>query len=409
MGVYPRDVPSEVKVSKRPRQARSVANDDRILEAALRLLDHEGWEACSVARVAEDAGLSRPPILNRYVNRTGVVDAVWRERLLQHVRDALMACVGAVAHHDAVALQDSLAACQDPDPLLRAAIEVILVSRYEERLGPCVIQTLDLDAWVSPRAGLLTPADAARNAFVLSLALGMLVEARRVGAWGRIDTTADVGTIATALETDTQMTPLPAKRAEHLLQPPVFEVDNAPLAAVLGATLVEVGTHGFEGATLQRIANASGYSTGVVFQHYESKRELFLDATMRMLTNAQRENLTYLSGIAEEHGPSIADAVLMREFLRPDLRTVRTITLEQYRMAWHDPVMEGPFRDAQHDFVEGTLQADPTMSRAQAESRAFIALSRGVGIGVLADLTPDAWKLPFDVVTRPLLEGPPTK
>lgn len=385
-----------------------MANDDRILESALRLLDREGWEASSVARVAEDAGLSRPPILNRYVNRTGLAEAVWRERLLQPIRDALVACVDAVARRDAAALQDALAACQDPDLPLRAAIEVILISRYEDRLGPCVIQTLDLDAWVSPRTGQLAAAEAARNAFVLSLALGMLVEARRVGAWDRIDTTDDVRTIAKALETEIQATPLPAKRAEHLLSPPVFEVDNAPLAAVLGATLVEVGIHGFEGATLQRIANASGYSTGVVFQHYESKRELFLDATMRMLTNAQRENLTYLSRIAEEHGPAIADAVLMREFLRPDLRTVRTITLEQYRMAWHDPIMEGPFRDAQHDYVEGTLQTDPTMSRAQAESRAFIALSRGVGIGVLADLTPDAWRLPFDVVTRPLLEGPPT-
>ena len=395
-------------MSKRPRQARSLANDDRILEAALLLLDREGWEACSVARIAEDAGLSRPPILNRYVNRTGVVEAVWRERLLQPIRDALMACVDAVSRRDGAALQDALAACQDPDPFLRAAIEVILVSRYEDRLGPCVIQTLDLDSWVTPRTGQLTPADAARNAFVLSLALGMLVEARRIGAWDQIDTTDDVRLIATALETDIESKPLPARRAEHLLQPPVFNVDNAPLAAVLEATLTEVGEHGFEGATLQRIARESGYSTGVVFQHYEGKRELFLDATMRMLTNALRENLTYLSGIAEEHGPGIADATMMREFLRPDLRNVRTITLEQYRMAWHDPIMEGPFQDAQREFVEGTLASDPTMSRTQAESRAFIGLSRGAGIGVLADLTPDAWKLPFDVVTRPLVEGTPT-
>lgn len=389
-------------MSKRSRQARSVANDDRILEAAVRLLDREGWEGCSVARVAEVAGLSRPPILNRYVNRTGVVEAVWRERLLRPVRDSLLACINAVSRRDAQALQDSLAACQDPDPLLRAGIEVILVSRYEDRLRPCVIQTLDLDAFVSPNSGRLTGADAARNAFVLSLALGMLVESRRIGAWDQIDTTDDIARIARAIGADIESTPLPTERAEHLFQPPDFDVDSAPLAAVLGATLTEVGELGFEGATLQRIARESGYSTGVVFQHYEGKRDLFLDATMRMLTNAQRHNLAYLSSIAEQHGPGIADATMMREFLRPELRSVRTITLEQYRMAWHDPIMEGPFRDAQHDFVEATLQMNPTMSRAQAQSRAFIALSRGIGIGVLADLTPDAWKLPYDVVTVPL-------
>ena len=61
---------------KRPRQARSRATVDAILEAAARVLREEGYEGASTNRVAEVAGVSVGSLYQYFPNKTALVGAL---------------------------------------------------------------------------------------------------------------------------------------------------------------------------------------------------------------------------------------------------------------------------------------------------------------------------------------------
>lgn len=52
-----------------------------------------------------------------------------------------------------------------------------------------------------------------------------------------------------------------------------------------------VATHGFENATIARIARASGYTTGMVAHYYESKQDIIL-AALRLMLERMEQRLT---------------------------------------------------------------------------------------------------------------------
>ena len=93
------------------------------------------------------------------------------------------------------------------------------------------------------------------------------------------------------------------------------------------------------------VAHAAGYTEGLLFARYATKRDLFVDATARMTEPATRLNQAMSDDLAKRYSWGISDAVMMREFMRPGRERVRTIVLEQYRLASHQPdvqaVVEG--------------------------------------------------------------------
>lgn len=393
---------------QRHRQARSVLNDERTLDAVVEHLDSGGWEGTSLGEIARGAGLSLPAVLDRYDNRGAAVVDAWHKRLTPALRTALESCVEVV---DTEAPPSELLAALDvfvhPSRELRAAIEVLLVSRYDRQLADAVSDTIsaDLREWTVPKARRLTRADAARRTFVLGLALGCLVEARRGAPEQPLDLRPDVELMSAALQAHHSPTRLPSVRAEHLHGPPTFDTEDPALIALFTATLAEIGEYGYETATVRRIAKRAGYTTGLIFRRFGSKRDLFLDATARMLVGAASANHQFQMGIAEATSPGIADAVLTREFMHPDLKKLRTITYEQYRLSWHDPDMQASFQAAQSQILAEMMEMFPQLTEDQARARSFLALSRGTGIALLADLQPAAWELPLDVVTVPLVDG----
>jgi AcrR family transcriptional regulator len=391
----------------RRRQARSIANDKRIIEAVVERLDHGGWEETSPVQIAQQAGLTHPTVLDRYPSRAQAVVAAWKYLLAPPLLEALDACVGILAQDEELSgddLGDVLAPFVHPGPELRAAIEVLLVARYEPRIALAVHDVLNerLEAWLAPRRGILSRTDAARHAFVLTLALGLLIETRRHLPDEIPDLRQELADVAAALSMPSAPVRLPAAQARHLLEPPTFDLDDPALESLLVATLREIGSHGFEGATLKTIAAEAGYTTGLIFRRYDSKLSLSLDATQRMLTNAERANEAFLASVAASSSLAVADATMTREFMRPELREMRTITFEQYRLSWHNEGMQESFRATQEEFARSLVEHEHGLSRQQALSRSFVSLARGAGIPLLADLYPPAAGLPFDVVTIPL-------
>ena len=391
----------------RRRQARSVMNDARILDAVVERLDSGGWEETSLVQIARQAGLTHPAVLDRHDSRTTAVIDVWHQRLAPPLLHALRQCVAVL---DTTVREDDLAAALDPfiypEPRMRAAAEVLLVSRYEPALADAVASTLgpDLEQWLTPRRGRLTRAQAARHAFVLALALGSVVEGRRRLPSMPLDLEFEISIITRALNARVFPVTLPTARATHLSEPPNFGTDDPALQALLSATLEEIGHLGFEAATVKRIAERAGYTTGLIFRRYSSKRDLFLDATARMLTSAGTANHEFQLSLSDRVSPGVADATVTREFMRPELKELRTITYEQYRLSWHDAEMQVSFADAQEQVQRETQEIFTHLTAEQASARAFFALARGAGVGLVADLHDGAWQLPHDVVTVPLTD-----
>lgn len=407
--VLPPSIAPRSEGRSRVRQRRSIANDRAAIDATVALLDTGGWEACSVLSIAESCGLSRTPILERFGDRTGVAAAAWDERLAPVMRQALVGALRTVGTPenptDAAELLASFEPFFDPDANMRAAGEILLVSRYVEPLAQAVASTVgaELDGWLAPRPGRLTREQAARRAMVVILAVGMLIEVRTGHpAPGIAD---EIESFARALDTRVPAVRLPSTRALHLVNPPAFDLDDPALADLLTATLHEVGNRGYEAATLRRIALASGFSKGLVFARYASKRDLFLDATDRMLLLAAQANEAFQQQVAMSTSAGIADATITRETMRPEVRHIRTITTEQFRLAWHDDQMQSTFKAVQDAMSKGLLEASPTLTPARAQGRVFVEFARGIGMGVVADLHADAWKLPYDVVLVPLIDG----
>lgn len=389
------------------RQARSVANDARILDAVVERLDSGGWEETSLVQIARQAGLTHPAVLDRYDSRTTAVVDAWNQRLAPVLVDALRRCMAVL---DERVQASDLAMALDPfvypEPRMRAAAEVLLVSRYEPVIADAVAAAMraDLDTWLTPRRGRLTRAQAARRAFVLSLALGCALEARRRLPDLPLDLHPDMELMSRALNARVFPVHLPSARATHLTEPPSFGTEDPALEALLSATLAEIGHRGFEAATLKRIAERAGYTTGLIFRRYDTKLALFLDATARMLTSAGTANHEFQLALWDKVSSGVADATLTREFMRPELKELRTITFEQYRLSWHDEVMQASMAEAQEQVLRETQEIFPSLSADQARARSFLALARGAGVGLVADLHDSAWTLPHDVVTIPLTD-----
>lgn len=393
----------DAEVARPRRTPSSLAKDRAILEAAESVLARDGWAALQFTRVAADAGVSVQALRTRYVDRLGLARALWRERCGPALVDALGTLVAAStgSPSDLNAALDSFA---QPSPQLRGAVELTVVSTYEPALHTVVANTCgqSLAPWLVPVRGGLTRTAAARHAFLFALGLGLVMLSYTTEA-APIDLSGEATRIAPALGSDVSPARLPAQQADHLDQPAVFGTGDPAWDALLQAALDQVGAVGFDRATVSSIAHAAGYTEGFLFARYPTKRDLFLDATARMIEPATRLNQEMSDDLAKRYSWGIADAVVMREFMRPGRERIRTIVLEQYRLASHE-------LDVQAAVEEGSA---PTAALAasqvvehpeQLPARTLVERSLGIGAPLLAVIDPEAWSLPYDVVTVPLLD-----
>ena len=392
------------------RQARSIRNDAAIHDAVVALADADGWQGMSLQRIARAAGLARPSVLTRYRDRSQAAAGTWAARLDEPVREALAGVIDAADASSRTGDGNALGAAMrpfiDPGPDLRAAAEILLVGRYDPHVRTALEASFvpALDAWLTPVPGTLTPTSAAIRAYLCNVALGLLIETGRhpAAAW---DFTREMDQMAHACANPNPDTSLPDAPAPHLDRVDNFDTGDPNLNNLLRAALEEIAARGYEAATIEVIARASGHTPGLVFSRYPSKRDLFLDATRRYQAIAADLNEAYRQAIAERTTLGIAEAITTRELMRPERRRVMTVTLETYRLSWHDPDLLAAI-DAGYAGILAQLAAqDPTRTPAQVQAWLVTELARGNGPLVLAGLTDRAWDLPYHVLTQPLIDS----
>lgn len=393
-------------VSARPPQARVIRNEGRLLDAATAALAENGWPGLTFAGVAQRAGLSRRTLQDRFSDVTEVSVAVWLTRVNAPLVAAMEQVLRAGGLLDAPAdvsdFARALSAFHRPTPELRAAAELLLLSQFHEPLADAVASTAGTSVreWCTPVARRVTRPQAARRAYVLGVALGLLLVERRPGS-GKVDLSTEARRMMAALGEDAAPVALPRSVARHIDRPTRFDSGDPTLDALLQAVLDEVGVRGFDGTSVDRIAKAAGFSQGALFARYDTKLDLFVDAAERQVALALRSNADYLADIEARYGPGISDAVGIREFQRPGREHLRALTLEHVRLSWHEARLTASLNREVDEFIR---MASANFDGGADEARAYFHVGYALGTGVLAlaILDPDCWKLPYDVVSVPL-------
>ena len=396
-----------------PRQARSVRNDERILDVAVRLAAQEGWPGLQVAPVAEAAGLSRRTVSDRAHDRSGLAAWVWSQRLAPGVVDSLSALIQAMTPDatkdtvDAQRLGHAMEAFTAPDERMRAAAELLIVATFDPLLHLAVQDTVGaaLAQWLTPAPGLVSEADAARRGYVIATALGLLLEARRQEGV-RVDLSAEWQHLCaglTAPDADLALKQaVPEVHFDHWDGTFDFATGDPALDRLLQATRDEIGTKGYDAATIDSIVAASGRTKGLLFGRYPSKKQLFNDVTDRYTKGMYDLNEQAWAQMLQTMTPPIAEAVLLREFMRPGREHLWVFALEQYRLAWHDPDMRQAVAASMADAIAQRVASDPTRSPEQWQATLFVAAAQGIGTMLLGSCYDQAWTLPYQVITVPL-------
>lgn len=169
-------------------QARVLRNDARILDAGAAAAAEDGWAGLALSAVARRAGLSQRPVASRFVDRSALAASVWRERaapaLLESLQDALSSAGLLQAEASPHDFQASMQRLARPSDQLRAALELLIMASFDTGLADEVGRQAAAAAtdWVTPRPGQTSRALAARRAYLLIVALGLVAVSRRPGA-----------------------------------------------------------------------------------------------------------------------------------------------------------------------------------------------------------------------------------
>lgn len=391
------------------RQARALRHDAQILDAALSEADEAGWAGLMLAPVAERAGLSWAAVKSRFDDRSALGAALWADRVaatcLAALEGLVAACPEPGSAEDPSALTNALKPFIEPDQRMRVAAELLVVSNYDPEVRAAVQSSLkpSMRQWLALRGDRLAPEQAARHAFLLQVGLGLLARARSAPVL-TAELALQIQRVDRALRQQVAATPLPGVSARHIDARVDFGTGNQALEDLLWAVIQEVGEHGYEAATISRICAAAHCTKGMVFARYESKLDLFINASDHMLEAAVNANEQFARRIAEAHGWGLADAVMIREFSLPRRHGARTVMLEQNRLSWHNEELLIKISSAFAE-SEARVVADlPGQSPADIRSRLIFETALAEGVVLLPALFPGVSRLPMDVVTVPLHE-----
>jgi AcrR family transcriptional regulator len=126
-----------------PQQARSQTSTDRMLDAALTLLDREGMAGVTVAAISRESGVSNGALYHRFGDRRGLLLAA-HDRFLSRLE------------LEWLSVSAPLWSVEDPDELLSELVDAYLqVFTEHRRTFRAFLMTRDSDADVRAR-GLAT-------------------------------------------------------------------------------------------------------------------------------------------------------------------------------------------------------------------------------------------------------------
>ncbi len=382
-------------------QERVLRHDALILDTTVELAAERGWPGVLFPRVTEATGLSERPLRDRYKDRLGLGQQVWWQRLESPVLEAMRDVIEVVPTDGGElskgALAEVMRPFMEPDECFEAAAELIIVARYQPMMCTAVTGTLGqaLSQWLNPDAKGMTPTLAARRAYLAALALGLLTYSR--ATHGDLpDLSSVFARIAKAMNSATRSPKLPASRFDRWDANQLTDYGDSSWEHLLQTTVTAIGKHGYDGSTFDVITDMAEVSRGMIQGYYATKQEFFSDVVSRVIASTGMMQPAAGDAERESLDPGIAAAIEMRETMRPDRQGLRTVVLEQVRLAWND--------DAVYAELAEQMLAGVRSDRVGASGEAWQCVDQSLlwGAGLLAELHPASWEMPYGVVTSSL-------
>jgi AcrR family transcriptional regulator len=392
-------------VSAQP-QKRVLENTELMLNAAVNVLAQEGIAHFNLSRVSKYLGKSLKIVRDRVKTPEELLLITWKFRLAPLVLTKLETLRAAVRDVENPKSRESfLEICEyfvSDAPEVRALAEVLVISYYTPSLRAAIDQTFAEHGFASGNH-VENQDEKLRLAFAKMLVLGLMLNSRSPRALA--ESHRD-GLLLRwfALTHLAQAQPRLGVPADHMDVEPVLDENDSELNLLLQTTLRLVSERGFNGVTVVEIAKASGHSEGYVFARYQTKLELYQDATRRQMAVGFALNEKYWQEIEKLGGMGRADAEYYIEALKPHRNTARIQSLEQLRLAWHDAGMFLAATEETTRFREALLEK-PHWAEIETESDFFLNICLGQGALLLPVLFPTAHELAWDRVTVPLWDA----
>lgn len=383
---------------RRARPTSAFKNDKIVLNAAVQVLANQGYENFNFNSVSKEAGLSYTVLRKRYENIEALVADVWSHCALE----SLVSPIDKVARGYVFATSETrqirtkaLKAILKSQPELNASLEIILIAATKPEIRKIISKSFksyfDLVCAISQES-------AARYSFVISMILGVLANNRfmRVATKEVIEL---MDYTATKLEEAGIQENLPEVDASVFTHFH-FDAEKDIHIAILQAGLSEIAENGFADTTTIKIARRAGVSEGKVFSHFESKLSIFLEGLKKQAEIAVPLNIETMRNWHDQYGVVIANALFIREYLRPskELFFQRALQLEATRLSWHRPEIEKRRQSDMRLLQENLVMSEDSDSEKEKAERMLTA-AIPTGLMIVATINTEAWTYPHTVAT----------
>lgn len=380
------------------RPARVEKNDERIRAMAANILAEEGLAGLSFGSVARKLDLSHNAVSSRYKALDDLLRDVWVHvavpqigSILRWISHLLTQIGDESTISEAVVDQGVFRKTKEKLVLL----ELLALAPTRPKLRTAVQETFDEQLGEKLRSD---PLAAAQIVFLLALLVGVQAELRTTSA-NHAQLAAVLSEVVKAMARPGEVVDLPEVDASHMRRYE-FKTGDERRDRILTSCLELVSQRGLVGTTTKAIAEDAGVSEGVIFSMFESKMDIFLEATVIQSELGYRANLDFVMSLNDKFGTGIGNAILIREWLSPDLSQFRASLLEEIRVTWHDVDLWRRIYKVKQDLVGDDRLAgkkNPLSPFEQAVQ--MVTLAMPIGIYMVGEALPAAHELPFSIVT----------
>jgi hypothetical protein len=147
------------------------------------------------------------------------------------------------------------------------------------------------------------------------------------------------------------------------------------------------------------MVSAAGVDINYLYRTYARKIDVFIDASNHQRKPSILANQAFRAKLVKAHGDAIAEAVLIRELMRPGRDALRAVDAEQLRLALHDDAMREAYMRETHLLQRQLSEANPTVEPRVIRAAVLAGRATGFGFALLAMLRPETWRLPIIVLT----------
>lgn len=382
---------------------RKSENNEKILNAAFRILLNHGCSGLSFSAVASAVGISRRPLIDRFDDLSDLEIKVWQETVgpafLTWLDDAFSSFELETLQSDPSFFREIFKTALQPSNELLVAIELLIETQFNEKLRDAIQADLSthFPLWFEQDASA-----AGRNGYLMMVLVGFLLTSRSLEFEDRTEFSIIVDKIITQALLNRQPIELPPDTADYLDTPLNFDLDDKTLTSLLLATNEVIGEVGYEKATVDVIVKRANSSQGALFARFPTKLDLFIETTRQHSDLAMKRNWEFRMDLDRKYGHGIGACILIREASRSKWNRLRATNIEQYRLTWYNQLFRensisvtSRFKEERRRMLDESVKYEDEVRR---NTNDYYAVAVGMGMVFLPLIYPEATKLPFDVM-----------